>query len=134
MAIPELRRGSYFPGWLLDPRRRAEKALMAVVAECYARGVSTRRVDGLVKTLGIESLSKSPVPRMRGDSMRWSRREAGGGPRSSKVRPKCSHIRRLLPFHPHTVSGDEAPLRCELGGAIVMTVAGLRGAQALPSG
>jgi transposase-like protein len=98
MAIPELRRGSYFPGWLLDPRRRAEKALMAVVAECYARGVSTRRVDGLVKTLGIESLSKSPVPRMRGDSMRWSRREAGGGPRSSKVRPKCSHIRRLLPF------------------------------------
>jgi transposase-like protein len=64
LAIPKLRRGSYFPDWLLDPRRRAEKALVAVVAECYVRGVSTRRVDGLVKTLGIESLSKSQVSRM----------------------------------------------------------------------
>src|SRR5690606_4205086 len=64
LAIPKLRRGSYFPDWLLDPRRRAEKALVAVVAECYVRGVSTRRVDGLVKTLGIEPLSKSQVSRM----------------------------------------------------------------------
>jgi len=56
---PEAAAGSYFPDCLLDPRRRAEKALVAVVAECYVRGVSTRRVDGLVKTLGIESLSKS---------------------------------------------------------------------------
>ena len=64
LAIPRLRRGSYFPDWLLDPRRRAEKALVAVVAECDVRGVSTRRVDGLVKTLGIESLSKSQVSRM----------------------------------------------------------------------
>ena len=64
LAIPKLRHDSYFPGWLLDPRRRAEKALVAVVAECYVRGVSTRRVDGLVKTLGIESLSKSQVSRM----------------------------------------------------------------------
>jgi transposase-like protein len=46
LAIPKLRRGSYFPDWLLDPRRRAEQALVAVVAECYVRGVSTRRVDG----------------------------------------------------------------------------------------
>jgi putative transposase len=64
LAIPKLRHDSYFPDWLLDPRRRAEKALVAVVAECYVRGVSTRRVDGLVKTLGIESLSKSQVSRM----------------------------------------------------------------------
>jgi putative transposase len=67
LAIPRLRQGSYFPDWLLDPRRRAEKALVAVVAECYVRGVSTRRVDGLVKTLGIESLSKSQVSRMAGE-------------------------------------------------------------------
>ena len=67
LAIPKLRHGSYFPDWLLDPRRRAEKALVAVVAECYVRGVSTRRVDGLVKTLGIESLSKSQVSRMAGE-------------------------------------------------------------------
>jgi transposase-like protein len=61
LAIPKLRSGSYFPDWLLEPRRRAERALVAVVAECYVRGVSTRRVEGLVATLGIQSLSKSQV-------------------------------------------------------------------------
>ena len=61
LAIPKLRSGSYFPGWMLEPRRRAERAMVAVVAECYVRGVSTRRVEGLVQQLGIESLSKSQV-------------------------------------------------------------------------
>jgi putative transposase len=61
LAIPKLRQGSYFPDWLLEPRRRAERALVAVVAECYVRGVSTRRVEGLVQRLGIQSLSKSQV-------------------------------------------------------------------------
>jgi putative transposase len=49
---------------LLEPRRRAEKALVAVVAECYVLGVSTRRVEGLVQTLGIETISKSQVSQM----------------------------------------------------------------------
>jgi putative transposase len=61
LAIPKLRQGSYYPEWLLEPRRRGERALVAVVAECYVRGVSTRRVEGLVATLGIQSLSKSQV-------------------------------------------------------------------------
>jgi transposase-like protein len=61
LAIPKLRAGSYYPEWLLEPRRRGERALVAVVAECYVRGVSTRRVEGLVATLGIQSLSKSQV-------------------------------------------------------------------------
>ena len=64
LAIPKLRTGTYFPDWLLQPRRRAERAMVAVVAECYLRGVSTRRVEGLVKTLGIERLSKSQVSEM----------------------------------------------------------------------
>jgi transposase-like protein len=64
LAVPKLREGSYYPGWLLEPRRGAERALVAVVAECYVRGVSTRRVEGLVQTLGIESLSRSQVSRM----------------------------------------------------------------------
>ena len=64
LAIPKLREGSYFPGWLIEPRRRAERALVLVVAECYVRGVSTRRVEGLVQTLGIERLSKSRVSEM----------------------------------------------------------------------
>ena len=61
LAIPKLRKGSYFPDWLLEPRRRAERALMQVVTECYIRGVSTHRVDGLVRTLGLEGMSKSRV-------------------------------------------------------------------------
>jgi transposase-like protein len=61
LRIPKLREGSYFPEWLLDARTRSERAFIQVVAEAYVRGVSTRRVEGLVETLGIASLSKSQV-------------------------------------------------------------------------
>ncbi len=61
LAIPKLRHGSYFPDWLLERRKRAERALTTVVATCYLLGVSTRRMDKLVETLGITSLSKSQV-------------------------------------------------------------------------
>ena len=61
LLVPKLRAGSYFPAWLIEPRRRAERALTAVIAEAYVLGVSTRRVDGLVQTLGIEGISKSQV-------------------------------------------------------------------------
>jgi len=64
VAIPKLRSGTYFPEWLLERRKRAESALITVVADCYLAGVSTRRMDKLVKTLGIHSLSKSQVSRM----------------------------------------------------------------------
>jgi putative transposase len=64
VAIPKLRQGTYFPHWLLERRKRAEAALITVVADCYLAGVSTRRMDKLVKTLGIDSLSKSQVSRM----------------------------------------------------------------------
>jgi len=64
LKIPKLRHGSYFPGWLLEPRRRAEKALTAVVAEAYVLGVSTRKVEDLVETLGIEKMSKSQVSQL----------------------------------------------------------------------
>lgn len=61
LAIPRLRKGSYYPEWLLDPRRRSERSLVQVVLECYVRGVSTRRVDGLVRSLGLTGMSKSKV-------------------------------------------------------------------------
>ena len=61
VAIPKLREGSYFPDWLLERRRRAERALTTVVATCYLLGVSTRRMEKLVETLGITRLSKSQV-------------------------------------------------------------------------
>ena len=63
LAIPRVRDGSYFPS-LLEPRRRAERSLLAVVCEAYVAGVSTRRVDDLVRSLGIAGISKSAVSRM----------------------------------------------------------------------
>src|SRR5690242_8365643 len=66
LAIPKLRQGSYFPEWLLTHRRRAEQALVSVVATSYLLGVSTRRVEKLVEQLGIAQLSKSQVSEMAG--------------------------------------------------------------------
>jgi transposase-like protein len=67
LAIPKLRAGSYFPDWLLERRRRAEAALVTVVATSYLLGVSTRRMEKLVETLGITRLSKSQVSEMAKD-------------------------------------------------------------------
>jgi len=64
LAVPKLRQGSYFPEWLLQRRKRAERALTSVVATCYLLGVSTRRMDKLVQSLGITTLSKSQVSEM----------------------------------------------------------------------
>jgi putative transposase len=66
LAVPKLRQGSYFPDWLLERRRRAESALVSVVATSYLLGVSTRRMEKLVETLGIR-LSKSQVSEMARD-------------------------------------------------------------------
>jgi transposase-like protein len=64
LAIPKLREGSYFPDWLLTHRRRAEQALVTVVATAYLLGVSTRRVERLAEQLGVKSLSRSQVSEM----------------------------------------------------------------------
>ncbi|WP_405110610.1 IS256 family transposase [Micromonospora sp. NBC_01405] len=64
LAVPKLRSGSYFPDWLLTHRRRAEQALVSVVATSYLLGVSTRRVEKLVEQLGVRQLSKSQVSEM----------------------------------------------------------------------
>jgi transposase-like protein len=63
LALPRVRDGGYFPS-LLEPRRRAERALLAVVQEAYVSGVSTRRVDDLVRALGITGMSRSEVSRI----------------------------------------------------------------------
>ena len=67
LAIPKLRTGTYFPEWLLERRRRAEAVLTSIVATCYLLGVSTRRIDKLVQSLGITGLSKSQVSVMAKD-------------------------------------------------------------------
>lgn len=67
LRIPRLRKGSYFPEWLLEPRRRSERALLSVVAEAYVLGVSTRRVERLMETLGLSGISKSRVSEIAGE-------------------------------------------------------------------
>lgn len=64
LQLPKLRQGSYFPDWLLEPRRRAEQAFVSVIADAYLAGVSTRRVEKLVQQLGVERMSKSQVSRL----------------------------------------------------------------------
>ena len=63
LHIAKLREGSYFPS-LLEPRRRSEKALLAVIQQAYVEGVSTRRVDDLIKALGCDGISSSQVSRI----------------------------------------------------------------------
>ena len=65
LAIPRLRSGSYLPSFL-EPRRRSEQALVAVVQEAYVNGVSTRKVERLVEQLGVASMSKDQVSRLCG--------------------------------------------------------------------
>jgi len=63
LRIPKLRKGSFFPS-LLEPRRRTEKALLAVVQQAYVEGVSTRKVDDLLKALGLTGIYKSTMSRI----------------------------------------------------------------------
>jgi putative transposase len=93
LKIPKLREGSFFPA-LLEPRRRIDRALLAVVMEAYVHGVSTRKVDDLVKALGVESGISSP--RSPGSAPSWTARWPPSGPgrwppppsrRSSWTRP-----------------------------------------------
>jgi putative transposase len=63
LRVPRVRDGGFFPS-LLEPRRRAERALSAVVQEAYVHGISTRKVDELVKALGVTGISKSQVSRL----------------------------------------------------------------------
>jgi putative transposase len=104
LAIPKLRQGSYFPDWLLERRRRAERALTTVVATCYLLGVSTRRMEKLVETLGITRLSKSQVSVMA--------RELDEQVESFRTRP--------LDAGPYTfVAADALVLKVREGGRVV---------------
>src|SRR5215203_1358477 len=104
VAIPELRAGSYFPDWLLERRRRAESALVSVVATSYLLGVSTRRMERLVESLGITRLSKSQVSEMA--------RDLDGQVEAFRTRP--------LDAGPYTfVAADALVLKVREGGRVV---------------
>ena len=106
VAIPKLREGSYFPDWLLERRRRAERALTTVVATCYLLGVSTRRMEKLVETLGITRLSKSQVSVMA--------RELDAHVEDFRTRP--------LDAGPYTfLAADALTMKVREGGRVVNT-------------
>ena len=109
VAIPKLRTGTYFPEWLLERRKRAESALITVVADCYLAGVSTRRMDKLVKTLGVDSLSRSQVSRMAADL--------------DQIVEEFRH-RPLAEAGPFTfVSADALTMKVREGGRVINAVA-----------
>ncbi|MCV7154217.1 transposase [Mycobacterium pyrenivorans] len=77
LAIPKLRHGSYFPDWLLERRKRAERALTTVVATCYLLGVSTRRMDKLVEAFRTRPLDAGPYTFVAADALVLNVREGG---------------------------------------------------------
>jgi putative transposase len=87
LKVPRVRHGGYFPS-LLEPRRKAERALSAVVQEAYVHGVSTRKVDELVKALGMSGISKSLMsPNCAKSSMKRS--SASVTDHSKALTPTC---------------------------------------------
>jgi len=129
VAIPKLRKGSYFPDWLLEPRRRAERALVAVIAECYLAGVSTRRVEGLVQTLGIAALSKSQVSELARSLdetvTAFRNRPLDGGPYTSiwldALTQKCREGGRIVNVATVVATGVNADGQREILGVAVIT-------------
>jgi transposase-like protein len=124
LGIPKLRAGSYFPDWLLVPRRRAEQALVSVVADAYLAGVSTRRVEKLVAQLGIDRMSKSQVSRLAGsldeivESFRTRPLDAGPYPYLTldALVVKCREAGRIVNAHVvHAVAVNADGYRESLG-------------------
>jgi putative transposase len=91
LRIPKLRAGSFFPS-LLERRRRVDQALFAVIMEAYLHGVSTRKVDDLVKALGADTGSASP--RCRGSAPTSTKRSgrSGTGPWPRSPTRMCSSM------------------------------------------
>jgi putative transposase len=129
LALPRLRKGSYFPEWLLSPRRRAEKALVQVVSESYVNGVSTRRVDRLAAAMGIEGISKSQVSEMAKSLdelvMDFRHRPLDQGPYRyvwvDAIAQRCREGGRVVNVVAVTATGVNADGRRELLGLDVFT-------------
>ena len=111
LAIPKLRSGSYFPDWLLERRRRAERALTTVVATCYLLGVSTRRMEKLVETLGITRLSKSQVSVMAKEL------------EDTSVLSAPASGRRPVPFSPRKPGAERSARAARVAGCALVATA-----------
>jgi hypothetical protein len=103
LAIPKLRRGSYFPSFL-QPRKRSEQALVAVVQEAYVAGVSTRKVDQVVESLGLR-VSKSEVSRICGGLD-----EQAGAEADERCRVKARVVERQVERRARRAARTQSPL------------------------
>ncbi len=130
VAVPKLRTGSLYPDWLLERRKRAERALTSVVATCYLLGVSTRRMDKLVQTLGITGLSKSQVSVMAAEldehvEQFRTRRLEDAGPftfvAADALVLKVREGGRVVPVHVLVATGVNADGHREILGVQVTT-------------
>ena len=130
VAVPKLRQGSLYPEWLLERRKRAERALTSVVATCYLLGVSTRRMDKLVQALGITGLSKSQVSVMAKDldehvEQFRTRRLSEAGPftfvAADALVLKVREGGRVVPVHVLVATGVNADGHREILGVQVTT-------------
>ncbi len=130
VAVPKLRTGSLYPEWLLERRKRAERALTSVVATCYLLGVSTRRMDKLVQALGITGLSKSQVSVMAKEldehvEQFRTRRLEGAGPftflAADALVLKVREGGRVVPVHVLVATGVNADGHREILGVQVTT-------------
>jgi hypothetical protein len=118
LAIPKLRRGSYFPSFL-EPRRRSEQALVSVVQEAYVAGVSTRKVDQVVESLGLR-ISRSEASRICAglDEQVDAFRNRVGCVNSSCL--QIRHFARSNPIYaPHTLNAAARVHRCDLLGGLI---------------
>ena len=107
LRIPKLRRGSYFPEWVLDARTRSERAFVQVVTEAWVRGISTRWVEGLVEAAGVTSLSKSQVSELARE-LDQTVAEFRNRPVPSKRQPPRASIMLLLEWPVPYVGGRES--------------------------
>jgi len=130
LLVPKLREKTYFPEWLLERRKRAERALTSVVATCYLLGVSTRRMDRLVQSLGITTLSKSQVSEMAKDldahvEQFRTRRLEDAGPftflAADALVLKVREGGRVVPVHALVATGVSADGHREILGVQVTT-------------
>jgi transposase-like protein len=116
LAIPKLRRGSYFPSFL-QPRKRSEQALVAVVQEAYVAGVSTRKVDQVVESLGLR-VSKSEVSRIcAGLDEQVEASEAGRSRAATRISSSTPRSRRSVMVAASCASAWSSPTACTSPGA-----------------
>ena len=117
LGIPKLRQGWYYPHWLLEPRRRAERALTQVVTESYVLGVSTRRVDKLVQSMGIDGISKSAVSRLAEELDELDELEdPPDDNQNDQVEEESAKHDNLLQFEPQQTVASTRLLRLQTSG------------------